>query len=655
MENTSDSNLLSKKDISYLSKDFDSYKSNLIKYIKTYYPKTYKDFSENSTGMMFVDLVSYVGDVLSYYIDYQFKEGFLQYATERKNILTLSEYLGYRPNASVAATTKLDIFQLVPSKISEDGKNEPDMKYALNIQEGMEVVSTGESSIKFRTTEPANFGVSDVNSPVDISVFQRDQIGQPTFYLLKKQVMASAGTRKTYSVSVGDAEEFFQIKLPDTDVLEINSIYDSDGNEWREVDFLSQDTVLIEEPNNEKVNPETSQYSTVVPYLLRYIKTSKRFTTRVNSDNTTTIEFGAGKDKIDEEIIIPSLNNVGELIKKTKGFEAAYDPSNFLKSDTYGEAPRNTVLEVDYYAGGGVESNLASNSLTTITNIAFSDSSTFLSDSEERVLRTIKNTVTVNNPDPALGGKSEESDEEIRIKGMASFASQNRAVTRDDYVIRAYSMPPRLGSIAKVFVSKDGVLDTSSQYDIVKNSSEIKSEVLPGELNKVYGEINNPFAINMYVLSYNESKKLTNPNDLVFENLSNYLSRYRVLTDGLNLTNAFIINIGVEFEVSSYMNYNKKELLLSVSSVISDFFDIDKWQISQSIDIGSLEIEISKVSGVKNVVNLRIKNLNINDGDYSDNEYDIESATRNKIIYPAKDPSIFELKYPNRDIVGRVL
>jgi hypothetical protein len=484
MENTSDSNLLSKKDISYLSKDFDSYKSNLIKYIKTYYPKTYKDFSENSTGMMFVDLVSYVGDVLSYYIDYQFKEGFLQYATERKNILTLSEYLGYRPNASVAATTKLDIFQLVPSKISEDGKNEPDMKYALNIQEGMEVVSTGESSIKFRTTEPANFGVSDVNSPVDISVFQRDQIGQPTFYLLKKQVMASAGTRKTYSVSVGDAEEFFQIKLPDTDVLEINSIYDSDGNEWREVDFLSQDTVLIEEPNNEKVNPETSQYSTVVPYLLRYIKTSKRFTTRVNSDNTTTIEFGAGKDKIDEEIIIPSLNNVGELIKKTKGFEAAYDPSNFLKSDTYGEAPRNTVLEVDYYAGGGVESNLASNSLTTITNIAFSDSSTFLSDSEERVLRTIKNTVTVNNPDPALGGKSEESDEEIRIKGMASFASQNRAVTRDDYVIRAYSMPPRLGSIAKVFVSKDGVLDTSSQYDIVKNSSEIKSEVLPGELLK---------------------------------------------------------------------------------------------------------------------------------------------------------------------------
>ena len=154
-----------KKEINYLSKDFDSFKSNLVDYIKTYYSKTYKDFSENSTGMMFVDLVSYVGDVLSYYIDYQFKEGFLQYASERKNVITLANYLGYKPKASVAATTTLDVFQLIPSKISEDGTVEPDTKFALNIDEGMEVVSSGGSATIFRTTEPVNFGLDEASSP----------------------------------------------------------------------------------------------------------------------------------------------------------------------------------------------------------------------------------------------------------------------------------------------------------------------------------------------------------------------------------------------------------------------------------------------------------------------------------------------------------
>ena len=644
-----------KKEINYLSKDFDSFKTNLIDYIKTYYSKTYKDFSENSTGMMFVDLVSYVGDVLSYYIDYQFKEGFLQYASERKNVITLANYLGYKPKASVATTTTLDVFQLVPSKIAEDGTVEPDIKFALNIDEGMEIVSSGGSSTIFRTTEPINFGMDEPSSPTEISVFQRDQLGQPQFYLLNKKVMASAGTRKTFTVTVGEANEFFQVELPDTDVLEIISVIDSSGNKYYEVDYLSQDTILIEEPNTDKTSPNTSNLSLTVPYLLRYIKTSKRFSSFVNSDNTTTLEFGAGKDKIDEEIVIPSLNTVGSSLKATKNFESSYDPANFLKSDTYGEAPANTTLTIEYYAGGGVESNLKSNSLTTITQIKYNETNAFLSDGEEGVLETIKNTVGVNNPDPALGGRGEESIDEIRIKGLSSFSSQNRAVTREDYVIRAYSMPPRLGSIAKAFVSKDGSLDSFAQTDVVKNSYSLEQDVQPEELNRVYGEINNPFAVNLYVLSFDENKKLITPNELVYRNLSKYLSNYRMLTDGINMTNAFIINIGVNYEVTSYMNFNKKEILFSLNEIIAEFFNIDKWQISQPIDVGTLEVEMSKVAGVKNVTKLEIKNLNINDGNYSENEYDIESATLNKTIYPSKDPSIFELKYPSRDITGRVI
>ena len=644
-----------KKEINYISKDFDSFKSSLVDYIKTYYSKTYKDFSENSTGMMFVDLVSYVGDVLSYYIDYQFKEGFLQYASERKNVITLANYLGYKPKASVAATTLLDVFQLVPSKIAEDGTITPDLKFTLNIDEGLEVVSSTGSATIFRTTEPVNFSVDESNSPTEISVFQRDKLGQPQFYLFKKQVMASAGTRKTLTVTVGESSEFFQVEIPDTDVLEVVSVVDSSGNKYYEVDYLSQDTILIEEQNTDRISPSTSSLSASVPYLLRYIKTSKRFTTQVNSDNTTTLEFGAGKDKIDEEIVIPSLNNVGASLKATKNFESSYDPANFLKSDTYGEAPANTTLTIEYYAGGGVSSNLKSNSLTTITQIKYNETNSFLTDGDESIIETIKNTVGVDNPDPALGGRGEESIDEVRIKGLASFSSQNRAVTREDYVIRAYSMPPRLGSIAKAYVSKDGTLDSFTQTDVVKNSYSLQEEVQPEELNRVYGEINNPFAINLYVLSYDEEKKLTTPNELVYQNLTKYLTNYRMLTDGINLTNAFIINIGITYEVTSYMNFNKKEILFELNEKISDFFNIDKWQIAQPIDIGTLEVDMSQVAGVKNVTKLEVKNLNINDGNYSENEYDIMAATINKTIYPSKDPSIFELKYPNRDITGRVL
>jgi hypothetical protein len=652
MDNYSD--ISSGKDINYLSKDFNSFKQNLVEYVKSYYPGTYKDFSENSTGMMFIELASYVGDVLSYYVDYQFKEGFMQYASERNNVVTLANYLGYKPKPSTAATTELDVMQLVPSKIGDDGRNVPDMKFALNIRPGMEVLSDGSGTV-FRTLDSINFAEEDPTRPTEIQVFQRDGNGQPTFYLLKKTLQASAGTVKEMSVPVGEPEEFFEVEIPDTNVLEVESVTDSNGNKWNEVPYLSQDTVLIDEPNSDKYSPHTSQYANLVPYILRYLKTSKRFTTAVNSDNTTTLEFGQGRDRLDEELITPSLDNVGRTVGSNKNFDIPYDPSNFLKTDSYGESPANTTLTIKYYAGGGLDSNVKSNSLTRIAIMEFNDTDQYLSPTEQNILTTIKSSVTVNNPNPALGGRDAESIDEIRIKGLASFSSQNRAVTRDDYVIRAYSMPTRYGSIAKAFVTKDGILDTKSQLDILKSTGELDDDVIPSGMNTVYGEINNPFAVNLYVLSFDDQKKLTNPNKLVLENLSTYLSQYRLVTDGLNITSAFVINIGAEFEISVFHNYNKKEVLYSAISVVRDFFEIDKWQISQPIELGSLELAISKVSGVKSISKLEIKNLTVKDGNYSENEYDIKGATINKMLYPSMDPSIFELKFPGRDIVGRVV
>jgi hypothetical protein len=644
-----------KKDISYTGKDFNSFKKNLVDYAKSYFPSTYKDFSENSTGMMFIELASYVGDVLSYYVDHQFKEGFIQYASERKNIINLANYLGYKVKTSSASLTELEVFQLIPSKVDQNGENVPDFKYCLNIQPGMEVSSSDGQGTTFRTIDSINFNQNTKDSERDISVYDRDETGQPTFYLLKKNVLASSGTLVTKTVVVGEPSEFFETTLSETNVIEILSVKDSSGNIYYEVPYLAQDTVLIEDANDVKNNP--IDHSGNVPYILRYIRTSRRFTTIVNPDNTTTLEFGAGTDKFDDEIIIPNLNNVGKTKNLTSSnFEVAYDPSNFLKSNSYGSAPANTTLTIKYYVGGGAESNVNANTLNTIVSVNFADSSEYLDLNERSIFDTVKASININNPSPAIGGKGPDTDEEIRQNGMANFAAQHRTVTRDDYVIRALSMPPKFGSLAKAYVSKDGILDIESQKNIFKtNLSSNDVKITPDGMNVVYGELNNPFAINMYVLSYNNNKKLISPSDLVLNNLKNYLEKYRVLTDGLNITNAFIINFGINFEISVFHNSNKKEVLVSCINKITDMFEIENISIMQPIELGEIELELSKVSGVKSVILVDVINLNVQDGDYSENEYDIKSATIGKTIYPSKDPSIFELKFPDKDISGRVI
>ena len=649
------SNKVSGKDINYTGKDFNSFRENLIEYAKSYYSNTYKDFSENSTGLMFIELASYVGDVLSYYIDHQFKEGFLQYSTERKNIINLANYLGYKIRTSVAATTELDVYQLVPSKLGNSGKNEPDYKYALNIQDGMEIASGDGSTPPFRTLSQVNFGEDTKFSPREVSVYERDDVGQPTFYLLRKNVLASSGTLQTKTVNVGEPTEFYEVTLPETNVIEVMSVTDSSDNIYYEVPYLAQDTVAIEEPNDHKNNPIYSKYADAAPYILRYIKTSRRFTTIVNPDNTTTLEFGAGSDKFDDEIIIPSLDTLGKTLQTTRNFENAIDPSNFLKSNSYGSAPGNTNLTIKYYTGGGVESNVGANTLTTIQSVSFADSTEYLDVSERQSFDTIKGSLRVNNPLPATGGKSVETDEEIRQNGLASFSAQHRAVTRDDYMIRAMSMPSKFGSIAKAYVSKDGILDTRSQTNIFKQAFSDEVKVTPAGMNVVYGELNNPLAINLYVLSYDNNKQLVPPNELILKNLKSYLSKYRMLTDGINITNAFIINFGINFEISIFHNFNKKEVLLLCMTELRNMFSVDKISIMQCIEVGEIELALSGVSGVKSVVDVKIKNLTIQDGNYSENEYDIEGASIGKTIYPSMDPSIFELKFPEKDIIGRVI
>ena len=621
-----------KKNISYLNKDFGQFRKNLIDFTKQYFPNTYNDFHESSPGMVFVELAAYVGDVLSYYTDTNLKESMLEQATERSNIYDIAKTLGYKPKNVVPAHVTLDIYQLLPAKGS-GATVSPDFSFALNILSGL-IVNQTNGNAKFRTTDSVDFNYSSSLSPTEITVYEIDSVTkQPTYFLLKKQVEAVSGDIKQAEYSFGSPVAYDKILLPDTNIIEIISVTESDGDAWYEVPYLAQDTIFEEAVNLAENDPELSIYRANVPSLLKLKKTAKRYITRIRSDNKIELQFGSGVSEDHDAELIPNPKNVGNgLLSVRNEIDIDIDPSNFLYTRAYGQAPANTTLTIQYSVGTGLSDNVESNVLTKINEIKFNDDVN--SSTNASALNFIKNTVTVNNPEAAAGARTADSLQDIKNNALANFATQARLVTREDYIIRTYSMPAKFGSIAKAYIIPD---DQISQKDMQQT------------------RIANPLAMNLYVLGFNQNKQLTHLNDAVKENLKTYLDHYRILTDAVNIKNAFIINIGIQFEITVLSNYNSNEVLLNCINAIKTYFSIDSWQINQPIIKSDLVNTIGSVRGVQNVVNVVFENLYDTEFNYSGNVYDLNASTKNGIIYPSLDPSIFELKFPDQDIKGRVV
>ncbi len=663
------------KDIKYLDRDFIGFRNNLVEFAKNYFPKTYSDFNESSPGMMFIEMASYIGDSLSYYIDDTLKESLMVYAEDIRSILALSQYLGYKPKVTAPAVTTLSVYQLVPSKGS-GVNNLPDEKYFLRIKEGMLARST-KNNIIFRATDVVDFSEE---SGREITVYQRDVVtGEPTFYLIKKYVQAISAEVREKEVTFDSYTPFQKILLDDTNVISIYDVRDSNNNKWYEVPYLGQEMVFIDHTNTEANDPDLYQFKSTVPYILKTIKTPKRFVVKVNEDSTTTIQFGAGDPTASDEQLIPNLKNVGlGLPNSISRLEESFDPTNFLKTKTYGTSPANTTITVKYLVGGGVNSNVATGQLTRINRIEFEIDNQSLTDTERAIYEATKNSVAIDNEVSATGGRGGETVEEIRQNALANFGSQNRAVTAKDYQVRALSMPTRYGAIAKAFAVADGTLDNNSPSSILaspnnlqeftdlvmsfvnKPDSEepseqsIKEEITKYLIGKTSNENekNNPFAINLYLLGYDLFGRLAPVNRAVKENLKTYINEYRILTDGINMNDGFIINIGLEFEISTYQNYNKSEVLGKCISELKDYFNIDNWTFNQTINLSEVELLIANVEGVSSVPYVKV--VNKCGGKYSPNSYNIDAATKDKIVYPSLDPSIFEIKYPDSDIKGRV-
>ena len=673
--NTTNRNFKNKgKDIKYLNKDFSSFRANLIEFSKTYFPKTYSDFNETSPGMMFIEMASYIGDVLGYYIDDTLKESLMPYAEDEQSMLALAQFLGYKPKVTAPAISTLSIYQLVPS-IGTGFNNKPDSKFYLRIKEGLAVQSTND--IEFRTTNLVDF---EDATDRETTVYERDaNTGEPIFYLIKKYVQVISAVVKQKEVSFGDYESFQKIDLEDTNIISIYDVRDSNGNKYYEVPYLAQEMVFIDYPNTEANDQDLYQFKSTVPYILKTIKTPKRFTTKINQDSTTTIQFGAGDPTASDEQLIPNLKNVGlGLPNSISRLEESFDPTNFLKTKTYGTSPSNTTITVKYYVGGGVASNISQGQLTKITGIEFDDDISAFNNADRVTYNTIKNSVAVDNEIPATGGRDGETLEEIRQNALANFGAQNRAVTAKDYQIRVLSLPSKYGGIAKAYAVADGTLDNNSPASILASPNHLQefTDLVMGFVNKPdsqeptegsvkaditkyligktanENEKNNPFAINLYLLGYDVNGNITNLNRAVKENLKTYLNEYRLLTDGININDGFVINIGIDFEIVVFGNYNKSEVLTKCIIELKDYFNINNWSFNQTINLSEVELLIANVEGVSSVPKVIITNKC--SGKYSSNSYNIDAATKDKIVYPSLDPSIFEIKFPDADIKGRV-
>ena len=639
------------KEVNYLGRDFTDIRNNLIEFAKTYFPNQYNDFNEASPGMMFVEMASYVGDVLNYYVDNQFRETLLQFAEERKNVLAIAQSYGYKPKLATPATVQLTVSVEVPSKVV--GSNfQPDLDYAGILSADSTVISG--NGTEFTLLDDVNFKASSSLDRMKVEVLDPDSGATPTLFRLTKKVLAQSGTRESEEFSFTTAKEFDKIVLSKEKVTEIVSVNDSNGNKYYEVPFLAQDTIFESEQNTALNDPDLGEFESDTPYLLKLIKTSRRFTTMVRDDNKIELRFGAGiSDNADEEII-PNPDNVGSSLGQgISRLDESFDPSNFLKTQTFGLAPSNTTLTVNYNFGGAVEHNVASNSITNFSRKTYTISTEGL-DGDKKT--TSENSLKVINETAASGGSSSETLTQIKENAAAFFNAQNRAVTKADYITRAYSLPQKYGNIAKAYIVQDEQLETEGQLQV------IDGQVID---TRTATKQPNPLALNMYLLGYDANKNLVRLNRAVKQNLKIYLSQYRLLTDAINIKDGYVINFGVKFNIIVKRGMNKNEVLFRAIQVVKEFFAPDSWQINQPIVLGDLAYQISLVDGVVSLVPPEVNNPNRDlilienkfetSQGYSGNVYDMRTASQEGVIYPSLDPSIFELKFPNSDIEGKVV
>lgn len=617
------------RNIKYVNRDFSELRTNLIDFAKIYFPNTVTDFSPASPGTMFIEMAAYVGDVMAFYTDNQIQENFTQYARQFNNLYDLAYMMGYKPKVVSVSVADLDVYQTVPAIYDSTlNQNVPDFRYALIVPQNTAVNNTIFSNTPFLTQDIVDFSKSSSLDPTNISVYEIEG-NQPKSFLLRKTVKAISAQINTSTVNIGDPVKYETIEISNNSIIGILDITDTEGNSWDEVDYLAQETIFESVKNtNPFPDPNTQSDASQVPYVLQLKKVPRRFVSRFINPTTLQLQFGAGTTNDVDEVIIPNPDNVGIGLPSTQNkLTTAFSPSNFLFTKTYGVAPSNTTLTIRYLTGGGLGSNVPAGSLTSFASNA---SIVFNNSNLDSVLaQTTFNSLAVTNLEASSGGTNGDSEVDLRYNSLANYAAQLRTVTQEDYLVRALSMPSIYGSIAKAYIEPTRL-----------------ENLLPGET---------PSSLDLYILAFDQNKNLTLAPTTLKQNLSTYLSQYRIINDSIKIRDAFIINIGVDFEILVLPNFNSNEILTQCINELITYFNVNNSQINQPIFLNELYLLLNGIKGVQNVKNISITNKVGESLGYSKYAYDIKGATSNNVVYPSQDPSIFEVKYPNSDIKGRVV
>jgi hypothetical protein len=600
-----------RKDIKYNNKDFTDLKRGLVEFSKNYFPDTYNDFSEASPGMMLIEMASYVGDVLSFYQDIQLQETFLPYSKNESTLYDLSYLTGYRPKVTAVSETIIEVRQKVDALLS-GGVYKPNWNQAAIVYENAEIVANTRNAVPFLTARKIDFTLSSSYDQTQVLLSQLDSGGTPVEFTLVKQVPAYSGEIVTKTFTLGNAEKFLTLTIEDTNVINILDINDSNGNKWYEVPYLGLDQVYVDTDN-------LGESRTIAPNILEVVESPYRFVTRVKSATSLEIQFGSGVSGISDDDLIPDYNYVGEgTPSKISKIDSLYNPLNFLGNKSYGISPNNTTLTVRYIRGGGVVANVESNTINRLKSATVSTAGT---DS------TKLDTITYNNLNPAMGGRDKDSVEELKQNIRDSFSEQLRAVTKQDIIVRTLSTPAKYGNIAKAYITQENVHRGISRE--------------------------NSLAMDLYVLCYNLNNNLVMAPQVVKDNLKKYLSKYLMATDSVNILDAFVVNVEILYDIIPRPGYSSRDVIDRCNSVVAKYFDIKNWNIGQSINLSNIYTVLDKVEGVQTVTNIQFRNKV--GGNYSEYEYDIKGATKNGIVYTSYDPMIFEVKYPNLDIKGRII
>ena len=595
----------------YLARDFDSFKSDLLRYAKTYFPDKIQDFSEASFGGLLLDMAAMVGDTMSFYLDHQFNELNPGTAVESKNIMRHLRAAGVKITGAAPAVVDLSIYIEVPSELA--GLEYRPMYSALPVVLGGSVFAA-KGGVKFNLVEDLDFAeltrAGNLKAKIKIATTNAD--GSPATYYIERSGICISGEETTQTFKVPNFHKpFRKITLLKENVSDIISIRDSSGNEYFEVDSLSQDVVFKAIPNVNEDSELVEENMEIFPCPYRYIK---KFNAQTR---LSTVTFGGGDAETLDNDIIPDPSELAlPLYGKKTMSRFSIDPSSLLKTHTLGIAPLNTTISVTYRFGGGIAHNVGVGAIRTIDKLNI----IFRSRVDSGIADEVRASIDINNKSSASGGAPAPTLNDLKAQIPATRQLQSRVVTKQDMLSRIYTMPPNFGRVYRAGVRSNP---------------------------------NNPLASQLFIICRNSSKQLIIAPDALKKNLRLYLNEFRLISDAFDVLDAQVINFSVKFAVVTDPKSNKNAVVQNCISRLKKVLTVENFQVDQPIMISDIVNVLINTDSVLGLTNLQVNNIrgSVDNRMYSDISFNVEANMVKGMIVPPHG-GIFELRYPDFDVVG---